>query len=185
MKIISCIKNTPKKYLLIGISLLLVIAVVIIIFRDGRIKDSDVDGYKNYSSKKLNLSFDFPEDYKVFIKEDVIYISMDKDITVPYFEIRIDNNSKNPNEYLNNSTKTSKKELGYTFTPITEVSSSAIGDKYVSKITYNYVKDDTLIVENRYAFKYNNKIYVISSHEEKNNNDGFNGIINNIISSIK
>ena len=183
--LISYIKSMPKKYLLVGIILLLVIAIAIIIFRDEKISKSDIKGYKNYSSKKLNLSFDFPEDYKVFIEDEIIYICLDKDLSMPYYEIKINNDSKNPNEYLNNSTKLSKKELGYTFTPITEISSSAIGDKYVSKITYNYVKGDALIVENRYAFKYNGKVYAVSLHEENNKQVKENDIIENIISSLK
>lgn len=178
-------ENKLIKYLLIIVVLVLIVFLGVYIFRDEKISKSDIKGYKNYTNKKLDISFDFPEDYKVFIEDEIIYVSLDKDFSMPYYEIKFNLKSDTPNEYLNNSTKISKKELGYTFTPITEISSSAIGDKYVSKITYNYVKDDALIVENRYAFKYNGKVYAVSLREENNKQVKENDIIENIISSLK
>lgn len=191
MKLKNLIKNTPRKYLLlgvIGISVLIIATILIIIFsKDYKIASSNTEGYKNYYSKNLHLSFDFPETYKVKKINDIFYISQNfngKKASKPYFKIAKIDDFDNALAYLNFSTKESQKEYGNTFTPITEVLTTLIGDKYTSKITYNNFYNGELIVENRYAFTLDNKVYQISSLELEKNFEEINEISRNIISSF-
>lgn len=191
MNIKNMIKNVPPKFFVfggIGIGLIFLICLIFILTKDSKITKSAIEGYKNYYSKSLKISFDFPKDYKVKKVDDVLYVSKKfkgKEALEPYFKISIYDEYKSANEYLEKSTEESKKEYGNTFTPITEMLGTLIQDKFVSKMTYNNFYESKLIVENRYAYQKNNKIYVVSSYEFDASDEKNNNIIENIISTLE
>jgi len=191
MKLKSLFQRISKKYLLIGSSILFALIltiVLILVFKDSKISKSEIEGYKNYYSKSTKVSFDFPKDYKVKKIDETFYISKkykSKKATKPYFVISLHEEYESAGEYLEESTNESKKEYGNTFTPITEMLVTLIGNKYVSKITFSNYYEGEVTIENRYAYLKDNKVYVLSSYENQNNNEEINEIANNIISTLE
>ena len=144
------------------------------------------NGILSYTSKNLNLSFTYPSSYKVAEQDGAIYVGQNidnKGALIPYIIIAKYNNYNNPVQFLNKFTDALREEYGNVQITIDLVSGN-IGGKSVYGIAYNYYSSNHLVVDNRYAFVINNKVYMVGTKEENQNSEAINNVASNIISSL-
>ena len=93
-------------------------------------------------------------------------------------------NYTNPQDILNDLTNEIGKE--YSDATITiNMLSNYVGDKYVYGIQYMYTSSGHVVVDNRYAFLVNNKMYLVTTKEENTNTNELNNIAGLIIKTLK
>ena len=94
------------------------------------------------------------------------------------------NNYNEPTTLLNELTTEIGKE--YADARITiDLISAYLNDKYTYGIQYVYTSNGHVVVDNRYAFSLNNKIYLVTTKEENVNTTEINDVAGLIIKSLK
>lgn len=144
------------------------------------------NGMLSYTSKNLGVFFTYPSSYKVTEQDGAIYVGQNidnKGALIPYIIIAKYNNYNNPVQFLNKFTDALREEYGNVQITIDLVSGN-IGGKSVYGIAYNYYSSNHLVVDNRYAFVINNKVYMVGTKEENQNSEAINNVVSNIISSL-
>lgn len=142
----------------------------------------------NYEFKQNGKFFEFPVGYKVYVSKDgSIYVgkNIDNDgALIPYIMIEKYNNYNEPTTLLNELTTEIEKE--YADARITiDLISAYLNDKYTYGIQYVYTSNGHVVVDNRYAFSLNNKIYLVTTKEENVNTTEINDVAGLIIKSLK
>lgn len=181
-------KNNYTKF--IPILLLVVIGFLIYNSTAGKKNDNPTPQTNNgnYVFNQGGLYFEFPTDCKTYVdKTNTIYVGKNIDnqgALIPYIMIEKYKNYTNPQDILNDLTNEIGKE--YSDATITiNMLSNYVGDKYVYGIQYMYTSSGHVVVDNRYAFLVNNKMYLVTTKEENTNTNEINNIAGLIIQTLK
>lgn len=154
---------------------------------NGTTNPSSTNGYMVYNDARLNISFEYPNGYKIVTDNDgFIYISKNvnnKKAVIPYVIIGRYEKFNNSVQFLNSFTDYMRKNYSDLKLTIDLVSGN-IGDKVVYGLAYNYTSSNHLIVDNRYATVINNVVYMIGSKEENSNSTEVNNLVEHIISTL-
>lgn len=149
--------------------------------------NSKANATKSYESKFLGISFDYNSGYKVNSNDDgFIYLAKSysgEQAIIPYILIGRYDDYRYPNLFLTSLSLHMLNEYGSTLTA-SKVTNIDIGDEKVYCITYTYKENDKTIVDNRYAFVINKKVYMVASKESDNSKD-INNLVELIISTMK
>ena len=144
------------------------------------------NGMLSYTSKNLGVFFTYPSSYKVAEQDGDIYVGQNidnKGALIPYLITEKYHTNNNPVQFLHKFTAALREEYGNVQITIDLVSGN-IGGKSVYGIAYNYYSSNHLVVDNRYAFVINNKVYMVGTKEENQNSEAINNVASNIISSL-
>ncbi len=148
--------------------------------------DSNNNGNSVYTSKSLGISFSYPNTYKVVEQSGEIYVAQTVDnrgALIPYVVITKYDGYNNAVQLLNKFTDAMRNE--YSDIRITiDLTSGNIGGKLVYGLAYNYTSSGHLVVDNRYAFVLNNKVYMVGTKEENQNSQEINNTASSIIESF-
>lgn len=198
-------KNFNSKYLLI-------IAVVVIAFlvlfnqkgsnsnnnqnnnqnpqqnQNNNVTPSTNNGYSIYKDSSMGVSFEIPNNYKVFNDgQENIYVGQNIDqqgALIPYIIINRYTKYSNAVQLLNDFTDSLRSQYGDVKITI-NLTSAYIGNNLVYGICYNYTSSGHLVVDNRYAVAINNKLYMIGTREENVNTQEINNVTRHILETLK
>lgn len=153
----------------------------------GETSPSSNSGYQIYTNSKLGYSFEYPSNYKITADKDgFIYASQNTNgssATIPYVIIGRYDKFNNGVQFLNSFTDYLRKE--YSDLKITiDLLSGVIGNRTVYGIAYNYTSNGHLIVDNRYAFVINNRVYMVGTKEENTNSNEINNVASHILETL-
>ena len=198
-------KNFNSKYLLI-------IAVVVIAFlvlfnqkgsnsnnnqnnnqnpqqnQNNNVTPSTNNGYSIYKDSSMGVSFEIPNNYKVFNDgQENIYVGQNIDqqgALIPYIIINRYTKYSNAVQLLNDFTDSLRSQYGDVKITI-NLTSAYIGNNLVYGICYNYTSSGHLVVDNRYAVAISNKLYMIGTREENVNTQEINNVTRHILETLK
>lgn len=146
------------------------------------------NGYVVFNDANLGLSYEIPSNYKTYVDNNKLsYVGSNIDNEgplIPYIVLGWDSTYSDPAQFLNAFTKELQKVYGEVLITI-DMISNTIGNYYVYGIQYQYNSSGHIVIDNRYAIKFNNKILMIGSKEENVNTDTINNIVGVIIQTLK
>ena len=146
------------------------------------------NGYVVFNDTNLGLSYEIPSNYKTYVDNNKLsYVGSNIDNEgplIPYIVLGWDSTYSDPAQFLNAFTKELQKVYGEVLITI-DMISNTIGNYYVYGIQYQYNSSGHIVIDNRYAIKFNNKILMIGSKEENVNTDTINNIVGVIIQTLK
>lgn len=146
------------------------------------------NGYVVFNDANLGLSYEIPNNYKTYVDNNKLsYVGSNIDNEgplIPYIVLGWDSTYSDPAQFLNAFTKELQKVYGEVLITI-DMISNTIGNYYVYGIQYQYNSSGHIVIDNRYAIKFNNKILMIGSKEENVNTDTINNIVGVIIQTLK
>ena len=134
------------------------------------------------------MYFEYPSNYQTYVdKEGSLYVAQNIDkqgALIPYIIIDRYKSYTDPKALISDFTTAIANE--YPDAAITiNMLSNYIGDKYVYGIQYTYTSSGHVVVDNRYAFLVNGKMYLIGTKEENVNTDEINNTTRLIIETLK
>ncbi len=185
-----------NKYL---IALVIIIGLVVFMFvknnntnnggttGGGEVTPSPNNGYSIYTDSNLGISFEVPSNYKVATgKDGFIYIGKNfsnNGAIMPYIIVGRYNNFNNAVQFLNKFTDYMRGEYN-DLTIVIDLLSGNIGNKLVYGLAYNYYVSNRLIVDNRYAFEINNRVYMVGTKEVDTNSEEINNVAKHIMETL-
>ena len=142
----------------------------------------------NYVFNQSGMYFEYPSNYQTYVdKEGSLYVAQNIDkqgALIPYIIIDRYKSYTDPKALISDFTTAIANE--YPDVAITiNMLSNYIGDKYVYGIQYTYTSSGHVVVDNRYAFLVNGKMYLIGTKEENVNTDEINNTTRLIIETLK
>lgn len=186
---------------------LLIIAVVVIAFlvlfnqkgsnsnnnqnpqqnQNNNVTPSTNNGYSIYKDSSMGVSFEMPNNYKVFNDgQENIYVGQNIDqqgALIPYIIINRYTKYSNAVQLLNDFTDSLRSQYGDVKITI-NLTSAYIGNNLVYGICYNYTSSGHLVVDNRYVVAINNKLYMIGTREENVNTQEINNVTRHILETL-
>ena len=142
----------------------------------------------NYVFNESGMYFEYPTTYKTYVdSQGSLYIGQNIDsqgALIPYVMIERYKNYTDPSALINDFTNALAKEYPDAVITINMIS-NYIADKYVYGIQYAYTSSGHYVVDNRYAFLVNNKMYFITTKEENYNSNEINNTTRLIIETLK
>lgn len=143
--------------------------------------------YDTYKSNYYDISFNYPKGNTIITGDDgIIYIGekvVNRTISIPYTGIIRYDNFNSISSFFNSFTNYMKKE--YSLTKISDLYTGEIGNKDVGAVTYYYNVNGKKIMDDRYAFVVNNKIYVVFTKTIYDETTNVPNVANMVIGSLK
>ena len=142
----------------------------------------------NYIFNESGMYFEYPTTYKSYVdSEGDLYIAQNIDSQgplIPYIMIQRYKNYTDPSALIKDFKAALAKEYPDAVITINMLS-NYIGDKYVYGIQYAYTSNGHYVVDNRYAFLVNNRMYFVTTKEENVNTNEINNATRLIIETLK
>lgn len=193
-------KKNNSNYMVIVVVIVLVIGAIYLLDSTNKNKGNtpsttstattsavNLNGYSVYNDKLLGVSYQLPNNYKVYYGNDnLVYLGTNIDnqgAIIPYLIVGRYDNYNDGTKFLNDFTEYIRKIYPDMVITINLVS-GVIGGKTTYGIQYTYTSSGHVVVDNRYAIVINNKVYMIGSKEENVNSDEINQVVKNLIASF-
>lgn len=193
-------KKNNSNYVMIVIVVILVIGAIYLLDSTNKNKGNtpnttsptttsaaNLNGYSVYNDKYLGVSYQLPNNYKVYYGNDnLVYLGVNVDnqgAIIPYLIVGRYDNYNDGAKFLNEFTDYIRREYPDTVITISLIS-GVIGGKTTYGIQYMYTSSGHVVVDNRYAIVINNKVYMIGSKEENVNSAEINKVVENVISTF-
>ena len=194
------IKKNNSNYVMIVIVIILVIGAIYLFDNTNKNKGNtpnttsptttsavNLNGYSVYNDKYLGVSYQLPNNYKVYYGNDnLVYLGTNVDnqgAFIPYIVIGRYDNYNDGAKFLNEFTEYIRREYPDMIITI-DLLSGTINGKTTYGIQYKYTVNGRIVIDNRYAIVVNNKVYMIGSKEENVNSAEINEVVKNLISTF-